>query len=144
MTTTDVRPLFKENVRLTCLTEYGFTMQDLIQGKEAIPQQGARFDINFEGNVTGERIRGTIKGTDYLEVRPDRRFCLNLQACITTDDGAHIKVVETGTNDQGDLKLYMSFYTNDERYTWLNHKQVLGLGHVDFATGMVKVQGYLI
>ena len=144
LTHNDMELLFEERIRLTDFVEYGFKMEDLVSGSKPIPQAGAHFDILFEGDLTGDKIKGKIKGVDYLEVRSDQRFFLNLHACITTDDGASIKVVETGTNALGDLKLFMSFYTSDERYTWLNSKQVLGIGDADFSTGLVSVKGFLI
>jgi len=133
--------LFEEDILLTDYVEYGFSLQDLVGGRP-LPPEGARFDISFEGSLTGDRIKGTIKGVDYLEVRADGRFFLNLYARITTDDGAKILVEESGTNDHGDLKLQMRFHTNDERYAWLNQEQVMGLGRADFATGKASVKGY--
>lgn len=141
--TTGLTPLFNEEVRLTGFTEYGYSLQDLLQGKP-LPPEGARFDIGFEGEVTGDRIAGSITGTDFLEVRADGRFFLHLQASLITRDGAKIKVTETGINDHGTLKLFMSFYTLDPAYRWLNNSQVLGLGHVDMVTGAARVNAYLI
>lgn len=138
---TDLVLLFEEKVVLSDFEEYGFSMQDLVNG-ERIPEEGARFDIYFEGELTGEKINGKISGVDYLEVRADGRFFLDLHARILTDDGAQIQVTETGINDNGALKLNMEFHTNDERYSWLNREQVLGLGTVDFNTGQAIVKGY--
>lgn len=134
--------LFEEDVRLTEVKEYGFSWQDFAEQKVPIPAEGLRFDIYFEGDVTGDRIRGTIKGVDYLTVRADGRLFLNLQAAITTHDDVVIKVTESGINDQGKLRLSMDFHTNDQRYRWLNYQHVWGLGTVDFATGAVKIKGY--
>ena len=141
MVKTDLVLLFEEKVVLSDFEEYGFSMQDLVNG-ERIPEEGARFDIYFEGELTGEKINGKISGVDYLEVRADGRFFLDLHARILTDDGAQIQVTETGINDNGALKLNMEFHTNDERYSWLNREQVLGLGTVDFNTGQAIVKGY--
>ncbi|KAB7530284.1 DUF3237 family protein [Flagellimonas olearia] len=138
---TDLALLFEEQVVLSDFVEYGFSMQDLVNG-EPIPTEGARFDIYFEGDLIGEKINGKISGVDYLEVRADGRFFLDLHAKILTDDGAQIQVTETGINDHGNLKLNMEFHTNDERYSWLNRAQVLGLGTVDFNTGKALVKGY--
>lgn len=137
----ELKLLFEEEVLLTDYVEYGFSLQDLVNG-QPIPATGARFDIHFEGDLSGDKVNGKIKGIDYLEVRADGRFCLNLFAQIITDDGARIQVVETGTNNQGALKLQMGFHTNDERYSWLNMEQVLGLGTVDLNTGQAFVKGY--
>lgn len=135
--------LFEENINLTGFKEYGFKMSDLIAGKP-VPSEGARFDISFEGDVTGEKVNGRIVGIDYLEVRADGRFFLTLQATITTNDGVNIKVEEKGSNTNGDLKLFMKFHTTDEKYSWLNHQNVVGTGFVNLESGEAKVNGYLI
>ncbi|MBU3822068.1 DUF3237 domain-containing protein [Flavobacteriaceae bacterium XHP0103] len=140
---TEKKLLFEETINLTGLTEYGFPMCDLIAGKP-IPPEGARFDINFEGDVEGERINGKIKGIDYLEVRSDGRFFLTLHATITTSDGANIKVEEIGNNKNGELKLFMKFHSSDKKYAWLNNQDVIGNGFVDLKSGEAKVNGYLI
>src|SRR5690606_11787899 len=114
---TDLVLLFEEKVVLSDFVEYGFSMQDLVNG-ERIPEEGARFDIYFEGDLTGEKINGKISGVDYLEVRADGRFFLDLHARILTDDGAQIQVTETGINDNGTLKLNMEFHTNNNWYSW--------------------------
>lgn len=144
LTTNNLKLLFKEEIRLVHSVEYGFSMQDIISGSKPIPKEGARFDIHFAGNITGHKINGTITGIDYLQIRPDGKFILNLHASITTDNGAMIKVEETGTNVNGSLNLNMTFHTSDERYKWLNTKQVIGIGTVDFSTGLVLVKGYSI
>lgn len=135
--------LFTEDVALTGVQDYGYSWIDFTSGKP-VPTEGARFDIYFEGDVKGEQINGKITGVDYLEVRPDRHLILNLQARILTDDGVSIKVMETGINSQGNLRLNMTFQTADERYSWLNKAQVWGMGEVSFETGAVKITGYII
>lgn len=134
--------LFEEEVRLTGVKEYGFSWQQFVSNTEPIPPEGLKFDIHFEGEVTGDRINGTIKGTDYLTVRADGRLFLNLHAAITTNDGAHIHVTESGINANGHLRLAMDFHTSDQRYTWINQKHVWGVGTVDFQTGRVIIKGF--
>lgn len=140
--TNQVNLLFEEDVRLTEVKEFGFSWNDFSQGLREIPKEGLQFEIHFEGDVSGERLNGRIKGVDYLTVRADGRLFLDLHASITTHDGAVIKVKESGINDRGQLMLNMDFHTNDSRYSWLNNKHVWGLGSVDFETGKVKIQGY--
>jgi len=138
------KTFFTEKVKLTGVKEYGFAFNDLATGTASIPASGAKFDIYFEGEVEGERLNGKLKGVDYLTVRADGKLELNLQASITTEDGAIIKVEETGNNHQGALKLFMKFHSNHESYVWLNQVSVLGLGTVSFSTGEVNIEGYLI
>lgn len=134
--------LFEEDVRLIDVKEYGFSFKSFAEKSQPIPPEGLQFDIHFDGVVTGDLLNGTIKGVDYLSIRSDGRLFLNLQASITTHDGALIKVTESGINDNGNLRLNMDFHTNDERYRWLNHKHVWGMGSVNFQTGQVKIKGY--
>jgi len=134
--------IFEEDVRLTDVKEYGFSWQQFAANNTPIPAEGIKFDIHFEGEVTGDRVEGTIKGVDYLTVRADGRLFLDLRAAITTKDGAVISVTESGINDKGNLRLNMDFHTNDRRYTWLNQKHMWGVGTVNFATGAVKIKGY--
>jgi hypothetical protein len=134
--------LFKEEVRLTEVKEYGYSWQKFAGGQESIPAEGLRFDIHFEGEVIGEDVNGRISGVDYLTVRADGRLFLDLYATIETRDGALISIKESGINANGDLRLDMDFHTSDERYRWINHKHVWGIGTVDFATGEVKINGY--
>ena len=134
--------LFEEIVRLTEVREYGFSWEEFMARRTPLPPEGARFDIHFEGEVTGDALQGTIRGIDYLTVRSDGRLFLELHAAIATHDGAMIKVTESGINDNGKLQLNMDFHTGDNRYTWLNQKHVWGLGTVDFATGEVYIKGY--
>ena len=136
--------LFEEEIRLTKVQEYGFSWQKLVDKNTSIPPHGARFDIYFEGELKGDKINGTIKGVDYLEVRSDGLFSLDLHASIATADGANIKVTESGINDKGKLRLNMNFHTSDERYAWLNQALVWGVGSVAFETGEVEIKAYLI
>lgn len=134
--------LFEEDVVLTGVKDYGVSWEQFAAGTAPIPPEGLKFDIHFEGAVTGDRVNGKINGVDYLTVRSDGRLFLDLHASIETADGATIKVKESGINAQGTLRLNMDFHTNDKRYKWLNHIHVWGAGSVDFATGKVKIQGY--
>ncbi len=142
-TITAEKILFEEEVGLTAIHEFGFSWTDFVNGKP-VPPEGARFDIAFEGRVSGDRLSGTVSGVDYLEVRSDGKLLLNLQATLTTRDGERIKLTETGINDNGELRLNMHFHTASSQYRWLNKLQVWGIGRVDFASGRVHIKGLLI
>lgn len=141
--------LFDETVQLTGIAEYGISWQDLTGGKVAPPPQGARFDIAFEGALEGLRIKGNIAGVDYLTVRADGRFVLNLQASIETGDGERIAVEEDGIllppqdgSGIAQLQLNLRFNTASPRYAWLNKLQAWGRGTADWNTGEVRVRVY--
>jgi hypothetical protein len=143
----ELEVLFEEEVSLTGITEYGISWDDILSGKAKIPPQGARFDIAFEGRISGEKLNGFIKGVDYLEVRADGNFILNICASIITDDGEMISLKENGILSPGDngsarINLNMRFYSTYPKYSWLNKKQVWGLGEVNMNRGEVKVKGF--
>jgi len=78
------------------VTSYGAPALDaLLSGAAAPPPQGARYDVAFEGPVTG-RLRGTVKGIDYLHIRPDGRGQLHIHGEITTEDGKKIALSADG------------------------------------------------
>jgi hypothetical protein len=141
--------LFEERAQLTGITEYGVGWNDLLQGKVGIPAQGARFDIAFEGEIAGDRINGKISGVDFLTVRADGRFDMNIQATITTDDGATIAFHEDGvvvpSEDGAPAELYLNMHFNTayERYEWINSKLARGRGTVDPSTGQINVTSFM-
>lgn len=143
-----VTHLFDERVHLTGVIEYGISWSDLLGGKVIIPAQGARFDISFEGELSGAQLSGSIRGVDYLEVRPDGKFMLNIQAAIVTNDGETIALHEDGvlTPDENgasaDLHLTMKFSTFSEKYDWLNQAAVWAIGKVDMSKGEVIVSAF--
>jgi hypothetical protein len=140
--------IFDEDIHLTRITEYGISWTDLIEGNVEIPVQGARFDLFFEGNVTGSKINGVIKGVDYLEIRADGKFMLNIFASVITEDGEIISIKENGistplSNRTARLHLNMEFLASSGEYNWLNKKQAWITGEVDLINGKVKAAGFI-
>lgn len=138
---------FEERIHLTNISEYGIRWSDITSGKAAPGQEGARFDLEFEGLVNGPRIKGKIKGTDYLEVRADGKFMLNIQAAIVTDDGKRIAVREDGIlypaeNGKAHIQLNLQFTTHHPEYTWINNVQGWAICEVDMQRGEVQVKVY--
>ena len=52
--------LYEYTLKITGLTEYGVSFEELISGKIQPPPEGARFDVAFEGTGTGERLTGKV------------------------------------------------------------------------------------
>ena len=50
----------------------------MFSGQTPPPAEGARFDVYFEGPVTG-KVKGTVKGVDYLHIRADGRAQLDMR-----------------------------------------------------------------
>jgi len=143
----EIQLLFEESIRLTGITDYGLDWSDLVTGKTMPGPEGARFDISFEGRVNGPDIEGTIEGVDYLTVRADGKFMLDIRAAIVTSDGKRIAVYEDGVlypngNGMAGLQLNLRFNSSHREYAWLNNLQVWALGTVDQNAGTVKVKAY--
>lgn len=142
-----VKEIFTEEINLTEITEYGIDWSDMLKPNTLIPLQGARFDLAFEGIIKGDQLNGVIKGVDYLEIRPDGKFSLNIHATIITNDGFTISVRETGISNPDSsgkaiLHLNMDFFTASSEYDWINKKQVWSVGEVDMKSGKVLVTGF--
>jgi hypothetical protein len=142
-----VEHIFGERVQLTGVTEYGMSWMDIISGDVQPPSEGVRFDISFEGRIFGDRLNGRVSGVDYLYIRGDGKFILELHASIITDDGEAIALHEDGIltplkDGTGNLKLNMKFLTASSKYSWLNRKQVWGTGSVEFSKGLVTIDAY--
>jgi hypothetical protein len=84
--------LYDVAAHFTNVIEFGISLQDLLSDPGKMPTEGARIDVEFEGKVSGSKINGTVKGTDYLYMRPDGYLRLHIHAVMTTDDGKNISL----------------------------------------------------
>lgn len=139
--------LFEEHLNLTDIRDFGYSWDDLNDPESPIPAEGARFDLDFAGSVEGPILSGRIKGTDYLTVRADGRFMLDIQAVVTTDDGVRLAVRESGVLNPtpdgiGHLRLNLTFTSHAPEYAWLNHMLIWAVGTVVQATGEIRVQAF--
>ena len=140
-----------DGLRITEVTSYGAPPFDVVMsGAEAIPPSGARYDFTLEGRVSGPRLRGTFKGIDYLQVRPDGRAELHIHAEITTDDGKKIALSADGVASFpdglpiGELRENVTMTTADPGYEWVNPLQIWAVGTCDVSTGEVEIAGYAV
>ena len=140
--------LYEYTVRFTKIIEYGAALQPLLTGETAPPPEGARFDVAFEGAVTGPKFKGSIAGVDYAQVRADGRFQLHIHAQITTDDAEHIALFADGVvlkrkdGSIADLRENVTLSTSSRRYAWVNPLQVWATGTIDLAEQVVRIRGY--
>ena len=140
--------LYEYTLSITGLAEYGTSLAELMSGKVIMPPEGARFDVYFEGTATGQKLKGTVKGVDYLRMRADGRAELDIHAEIITDDGQKISLKADGVSlprkDSAifDLKENVTLFSSYKDYTWVNTLQVWGIGTVDLATQIINVKGY--
>ena len=120
--------------------EYLFT---LTAGTTSVPPvtiadgpQGSRLIVTVSGgSFEGPRLRGKVAEVaagDWLTMRADGSFRLDVRLVLETDDGASILMsyngVGTRTDDGATVRSAPTFETGDERYTWLNGVQAVGLG----------------
>lgn len=138
--------LYEYTAHFTDVVEYGTSMEALMSGQAAPPPEGARFDVSYEGPITGPKLAGAIKGVDYLQVRADGRFQLHIHAEITTDDGKKIAVAADGVGMGAppvmQLRENATLTTSAPEHCWVNTIQIWGTGTVDVSKGEVRIEGY--
>ncbi|HET7118205.1 MAG TPA: DUF3237 family protein [Hanamia sp.] len=143
-------PLYEYNLKITGLTEYGVSLQELASGKIPPPPEGARFDVAFAGEANGSKLSGKVSGVDYLHIRADGRFQLDIHAEITTKDGQKISLKADGVaiprkdSSISDLRENVTLFTSSKDYAWVNTIQVWGVGTVDLSNQSVYIAGYSI
>ena len=141
--------LYDVTAHFTNVIEFGISLQDLLSDPVKMPPQGARFDVEFEGSVSGPKMKGKVKGTDYVYMRPDGYSRLHIHAVITTDDGVNISFSGDGTSAPSDnpsvfnLRENVTVLTADPAYAWLNQLQIWAQGSVELTKGEIKVSGYI-
>lgn len=89
------------------------------------------------GSFVGPEINASlpegVAAGDWLTIRADGSFALDVRFSLKTDDGADIYVTYTGLgqrNDDGTASIRTAprFETGDERYAWLNDLFCVALG----------------
>ena len=140
--------IYSYDLDITGVTDYGITLPAIVSGESKVPPQGARIDVAFAGVATG-RLTGSVKGVDYLRIRADGRFDLDIRATIETDDGCRIALSADGVGtlraDEpvADLRENVALTTAAESYAWVNARQVWAVGTVNLATGKIHLDAYL-
>ena len=83
------------------------------------------------GTVKGAKVNGTVQpysGGDWVAIGPGGAMRIDVRLTIETDDGAAIFVSYRGVLNGGRAVCGPLFETGDERYTWLNQYQGVGIG----------------
>lgn len=102
--------------------------------------QGTRMIASVSGgSFEGPKVKGTIPqgaAGDWVTVRADGSFRLDVRITLVTDDGAVILCTYNGIGKSDaagatTLTTAPTFETGDERYAWLNHVQAVGFGTLD-------------
>ena len=132
------RPLFRIAMSLHPIQELGTTPLGV---RRIVPVAGGTFE--------GERLRGTVlaqAGGDWLLMRADGVYQLDVRVTLQTDDGALILMTYRGVRhatadvsarlargervspDDYYLRTVPSFETSVPQYRWLNDVVAVGVG----------------
>lgn len=134
--------------KLLSVTEYGASMDALMANEASPPLEGARFDIHSEGPVRGNRLSGSARTTDYVQIRADGRFQLHIHGEITTDDGMKIALFADGVlfGDPPVLQARenVTLTTSHKAYAWVNPLQIWATGTLNAASGEITIQAYAV
>jgi hypothetical protein len=85
------------------------------------------------GTFEGPKLRGKVApmtGGDWVTVRPDKSFRLDVRLVLVTDDDATIFMYYGGIGLGDQARTAPYFETGDERYAWLNNVQAVGIGSI--------------
>jgi hypothetical protein len=138
--------LYEYTPMVTQVVEYGASFEAIASRQVPPPAEGARVDVYFEGPVAGAKLSGSVKGVDYLNLRADGRFELDIYAEITTEDGKKIALaadgVALGKAPVLQLRENVKLTTSHPEHAWVNPIQIWASGTVDLAKGEIRVKGY--
>ena len=88
--------IFEYDLDITGVTDYGADMEAMFTGRESVPLQGAQFDVTLAGPVKG-RVTGSMRGIDYLRVRPTAAGSSNSGARSKPTTGAGLRFPPRGS-----------------------------------------------
>lgn len=118
--------------------EHLFTITAILGNRSLVQDgpQGTRVIVHVTGGTfEGPKLKGTVvehSGGDWVTMRADGTFKLDVRITLQTDDGALIYTAYQGVGKRGDagnvLRTAPLFETGDERYRWLNSVQGVGIG----------------
>lgn len=100
------------------------------------------------GSFEGPRLRGVVAAPsgDWLTIRADGSFQLDVRLLLHTEDGAGILMQAKGVGvvTDGVVKVHTApqFETGDARYAWLNRIQAVAIGSA--APGGVVYEVYAL
>jgi len=86
------------------------------------------------GTFEGDRLRGKVLagGGDWVAIRPDGTFELDLRVTLETDDGALIHMTFSGVRDDANqyFRTVPRFETAAPAYAFLNRLLAIGIGEI--------------
>ena len=140
--------IYEYDLDITGVTDYGLTLEAILSRQQAVPPQGVRIDVAFEGRAVG-RLAGRVRGVDYARIRADGRIDLDIRAIVETEDGRRIALSADGVampraaEPIADLLENVILSTAAADYAWVNARQIWGVGTVNFAAGRIHIEAYM-
>jgi hypothetical protein len=140
--------VYEYTPRVTRIVEFGESADDILMRKTPPPTRGARFDLYLEGPVIAGRLKGSVAGVDYLNVRADGRAELHIHAAITTNDGKMVALEAGGVaipeaeTPVFQLREHVNLISSYPELSWVNTLEVWARGIVDISTGQVHIKAY--
>jgi hypothetical protein len=139
--------LYEMVLRITGSVGYGVSFQAIAAGKAAPPPEGARLDVMFEGSVDGPKLKGSVHGVDYVNIRADGRMELHVHAQLDLTDGGKVSYFADGVGTldaKGILhnRQNVTLKSNSPAHTWVNSIQVWAAGTLNMATREALIKGY--
>ena len=117
------RPLMTLRLSTAATEEIGSTRQGTLS---IFPVTGGSFE--------GDRLRGKVLpgGGDWVTVKPDGTYELDLRVSLETDDGALIHMTFTGVRDDANdyFRTLPRFETAAPKYAFLNRLLAVGIGEI--------------
>jgi hypothetical protein len=139
--------VFEETLQLTGETNFGVDMQSAMSGAQPIPPEGLRFDLPYQGELTG-KIAGKIAGTDYALLRGDGVGILHVHAVITTTDGERIALYADGValfepgSPIAQLRENVTLFSASAKYSWVNRMRFWATGQMDLTASKGVLMTY--
>lgn len=141
--------IYEYTPRVVETVEYGASSEGLFAGHPP-PPEGGRLDLYLEGPVIDGKLKGNVKGVDYLNFRADGRAELHIHAEITTEGGKKVALEAGGVaiGRQGssvfELREHASLTTHHPELAWVNTVELWARGQVDASTGQVHLRAYAV
>jgi hypothetical protein len=141
--------IYEYTPRVVETVEYGASAEALFAGRTP-PPEGGRLDLYLEGPVIAGKLKGNVRGVDYVNFRADGRAELHVHAEITTQDGKKVALEAGGVaiGQQGssvlELREHVSLTSHHAELAWVNTVEVWARGRVDASTGEVYLRAYAV
>ena len=123
-----------------------FTLELRYQGQIELAPVGDKVGTlvgGGDGTLTGPRVRGTVRWSNYETTGLDQVCALQVPGIIQTHDGAEIgfegrefAMPFSDGSQQWRVAGVLRFKTVDSRYVWLNDTFALTSGTFDYEAGM--------